>query len=61
MGNIFVIGSRSSGKTTYMAALARWPGTDPSTSSVQTVTPIHEDGEALITKAKNILEQGEQL
>ncbi|NEP03033.1 MAG: hypothetical protein F6K58_31170 [Symploca sp. SIO2E9] len=56
-----VIGDRKSGKTTYMAALARWPGADPSTSPVQTVTPINEDGEALITKAKNILEQGEQL
>jgi hypothetical protein len=44
-----------------MAALARWPGADPSTSPVQTVTPINEDGEMLITKAKNILEQGEQL
>lgn len=56
-----VIGDRASGKTTYMAALARWPNADPATSSVQTVTPINEDGENLITKACNLLEQGEQL
>ena len=56
-----VIGDRKSGKTTYMAALARWPGADPATSPVQTVTAINDDGEELITKAKNILEQGEQL
>lgn len=56
-----VIGDRASGKTTYMAALARWPGADPATSPVQTVTPINEDGENLITKACNLLEQGEQL
>ncbi|NEQ62173.1 MAG: hypothetical protein F6K53_34120 [Moorea sp. SIO4A1] len=59
--SVRVIGDRKSGKTTYMAALARWPGADPSTSPVQTVTPINEDGEALIAKAKNLLEQGEQL
>ncbi|MGK7873616.1 MAG: hypothetical protein AB4426_09995 [Xenococcaceae cyanobacterium] len=56
-----VIGDRSSGKTTYMAALARWPNADPDISPVQTVTPINTDGESLITKAKNILEQGERL
>ncbi|NEO40385.1 MAG: hypothetical protein F6J90_30205 [Moorea sp. SIOASIH] len=59
--SVRVIGDRKSGKTTYMAALARWPGDDPSTSPVQTVTPINDNGEALIAKAKNLLEQGEQL
>jgi len=56
-----VIGDRKSGKTTYMAALARWPEVAPSTSQVQKVTPINDDGKQLITKAKNILEQGYQL
>ncbi len=56
-----VIGDRASGKTTYMAALARWPSADPTTTSVQNVTPINEEGERLIAKAKNLLEQGEQL
>ncbi len=55
-----VIGDRSSGKTTYMASLARWPNADPA-SPVQTVTPINEDGAELIDKAQTILEQGLQL
>lgn len=52
-----VIGDRASGKTTYMASLARWPNADPS-SPVQNVTPINEEGEELVSKAQNILEQG---
>ncbi|RUT02386.1 hypothetical protein DSM106972_058640 [Dulcicalothrix desertica PCC 7102] len=52
-----VIGDRSSGKTTYMASLARWPNADPS-SPVQSVISINEAGEELITKAQNLLEQG---
>jgi len=44
-----------------MAALARWPNADPSVSSVQQVTSINEDGDQLIEKAQNVLEQGEQL
>ncbi|BDA65946.1 hypothetical protein CAL7716_001120 [Calothrix sp. PCC 7716] len=52
-----VIGDRSSGKTTYMASLARWPNADPS-SPVQSVIPVNEAGEELITKAQNLLEQG---
>lgn len=52
-----VIGDRSSGKTTYMASLARWPNADP-LSPVQSVIPINEAGEELITKAQNLLEQG---
>ncbi len=39
-----VIGDRASGKTTYMASLARWPNADPF-SPVQNVTPVNEEGE----------------
>ncbi|MBE9238854.1 GTPase domain-containing protein [Anabaena aphanizomenioides LEGE 00250] len=55
-----VIGDRASGKTTYMASLARWPNADPN-SPVQAVTAVDEGGEDLINKAQNILEQGLQL
>lgn len=54
---IRVVGDRASGKTTYMAALARWPNSNLN-SPVQTVFPITEDGEALVEMAQNILEQG---
>jgi Double-GTPase 2 len=57
---IRVIGYRSSGKTTFMAALARWPNASGN-SPVQSVTPTNEDGQNLINTARNILEQGEQL
>ena len=57
---IRVIGDRGSGKTSYMASLARWPNADPS-SPVQNVTPVNEEGEYLICKAQNILEQGLEL
>jgi len=57
---IRVIGDRASGKTTYMASLARWPNADPS-SPVQTVNSVNEEGDELIAKAQNILEQGLQL
>lgn len=55
-----VIGDRAAGKTTYMASLARWPNAD-SSSPVQSVIPINEEGEQLIAKAQNILEQGLEL
>lgn len=55
-----VIGDRASGKTTYMASLARWPNADPD-SPVQAVTAVDEGGEDLISKAQNILEQGLEL
>jgi Double-GTPase 2 len=55
-----VIGDRASGKTTYMASLARWPNANPS-SPVQSVVPVGENAEKLIEQAQNILEQGEQL
>jgi hypothetical protein len=57
---IRVIGDRSAGKTAFMASLARWPNADPK-SPVQTVTPVGEAGEELVSKAQNILEQGLQL
>ena len=55
-----IIGDRTSGKTTYMASLARWPNADPD-SPVQAVTAVDEGGEELLSKAQNILEQGLQL
>lgn len=57
---IRVIGDRASGKTTYMAALARFPRSQ-SGGLVESVVALNEDGENLIAKAKNILEQGLQL
>ena len=59
-GVLRVIGDRSSGKTTYMASLARWPNADPD-SPVQAVTAVDEGGEDLLSKAQNILEQGLEL
>jgi GTPase SAR1 family protein len=57
---IRVIGDRASGKTTYMASLARWPNANPN-SPVQAVTAVNEESEELIAKAQNLLEQGLQL
>lgn len=54
---IRVVGDRASGKTTYMAALARWPNASAN-SPVESVNPFNDDGENLIDKAKNLLEQG---
>jgi GTPase SAR1 family protein len=54
---IRVVGDRASGKTTYMAALARWPNAN-STSPVETVSAVNDDGETLITKAQKLLEHG---
>lgn len=55
-----VIGDRGSGKTAYMASLAYWPNADPN-SPVQSVIPVGDEGNELITKAQNILEQGLEL
>ncbi|AFY83816.1 hypothetical protein [Oscillatoria acuminata] len=55
-----VIGDRASGKTTFMASLARWPNADPS-SPVQNISAINEEGNELISQAQNILEQGLEL
>jgi hypothetical protein len=56
---IRVIGDRASGKTTYMAALARFPNANPD-GAIQDITAIG-DGNELISKAQNILEQGLEL
>jgi GTPase SAR1 family protein len=54
---IRVVGDRASGKSTYMAALARWPNANPD-SPVESVSAVNDDGETLITKAQTLLEQG---
>jgi GTPase SAR1 family protein len=58
--SIRVIGDRQSGKTSYMASLAYYPNAN-SDSFVQSIIPIGEDAENLVTQAQNILEQGLQL
>lgn len=58
--SIRVIGDRLSGKTSYMASLAYYPNAN-SDSFVQSIIPIGEDAENLVTQAQNILEQGLQL
>jgi GTPase SAR1 family protein len=57
---IRIIGDRASGKTTYMAALARSPNSNPN-GLVQDITAVNDDGDQLIAKAQNILEQGLEL
>ncbi len=59
-GVLRVIGDRAAGKTTYMAALARWPNANIS-SPVELVTPANKDGEYLIKQAQNLIEQGLQI
>ncbi len=59
--SIRVIGPPGSGKTTYMAALARWPNANPKKSAIQSVIPLNDYGRELVTKAQNILEKGDQL
>ncbi|MGC9503159.1 hypothetical protein [Baaleninema sp.] len=55
-----VIGDRGSGKTAYLASLAYWPNANAE-SPVQSVTPVGEEGQELIDKARDILEQGLEL
>ncbi|MBD2456677.1 hypothetical protein H6G80_21680 [Nostoc sp. FACHB-87] len=61
MGNIRVIGPRSSGKTTYLAALAY----QPTRSSLKTknfqVQPLNDDTRKLAEKAENIIVEGSSL
>ena len=59
-GVLRVIGDRAAGKTTYMAALARWPNAHTS-SPVELVTPANKDGEYLIKQAQNLIEKGLQI
>jgi hypothetical protein len=58
--SIRIIGDRASGKTAYMAALARWPNANAS-SPVQRVVANNNDGEELVRAAQNLLEQGLEL
>ncbi len=57
--SIRIIGDRAAGKTTYLAALARWPDVNRDNKIVEYITAMNEDGSDLIAKAKNILEQGD--
>jgi GTPase SAR1 family protein len=52
-----IVGDRSSGKTTYLAALARGGNSDPN-NPIQLVEAFNEDGKKLLDYAQNILEQG---
>lgn len=63
MGIIRVIGPRASGKTTYLAALAYWPegrGKE-NKSSYFKIQPIGDDTKNLVSKAENIICQGDRL
>lgn len=55
--DIRIIGPRSSGKTAFMAALARWPNAK-SDSPILSVSPFGDDAARLINIAQDILEQG---
>jgi GTPase SAR1 family protein len=59
-GDIKIIGPRKSGKTTFMAALARWPNADVD-SPIQSIDPYDESAGQLIGMAKDILEDGREL
>ena len=59
IGNdIRIIGSRKSGKTTYLASLLRLPEELKTQFPGLKITPTSDDAEELIGKAKNILEKG---
>ncbi|NET60144.1 MAG: hypothetical protein F6K47_29570 [Symploca sp. SIO2E6] len=58
--DIRLIGPRKSGKTTYMAALARWPNADPN-SPIEAVDPFDTPSAELIDLAQDILEDGREL
>lgn len=55
--DIRIIGPRSAGKTTFMAALARWANPQLN-SPILSVTPFGDDAVKLIQLANDILEQG---
>ncbi len=58
--DIRIIGPRSSGKTTFMAALAYWPNADPN-SPIQSVDPYDNASGELIGMARDILADGRPL
>ncbi len=63
MGNLVIIGPRSSGKTTYLCALAYWPQRQAALhhQSIFDVDPIGEDSENLQKQAKNVIMPQESL
>jgi hypothetical protein len=58
MGNICIIGPRSSGKTTYLAGLAYWPDTHNQNFEV---TPITKEAQNLVNQAEDIILSGDSL
>ncbi|NEP36929.1 hypothetical protein [Moorena sp. SIO3B2] len=62
MGNIFVIGPRKSGKTTYLAGLAYWSERKMAfNQKMFTVHPLNEDARHLAEQARNIILSGDSL
>lgn len=61
MGNIRVIGPRSSGKTTYLAALAYQPARSSRKNKNFQVQPLNDDTKNLADKAENIILEGNSL
>jgi hypothetical protein len=60
MGNIRVIGPRSSGKTTYLATLAYWSSLRGQQSYFN-VEPMNDEAQELVTAAENIICRGADL
>jgi len=63
MGNIRVIGPRSSGKTTYLAALAYQPNKARADGKARrfNIQPLNDETRELADKAENIILEGESL
>jgi len=61
MGNIRIIGPRSSGKTTYLAALAYQPEISQQKQKKLRVQAINDDTKKLAEKAENIILEGASL
>jgi hypothetical protein len=61
MGNIRVIGPRSSGKTTYLAALAYQPAKATWKHKKFHIQPLNDDTRNLAEKAENIICEGASL
>ncbi|MDJ0579203.1 hypothetical protein [Crocosphaera sp.] len=55
-----LIGARTSGKTTYLAALVHWPNA-PENSPIEAVDPLDDETGRLIRYAQDILETGNQM
>lgn len=61
MGNIYVIGPRASGKTTYLAALAYQPLRAKQKNKNFKVQALNEETRELADKAENIILEGASL